>query len=44
MITWEFAKDRYGVSEFWLETLSATNPNLCDNNNCMVYNFWAARK
>ena len=26
MITWEFAKDRYGVTEFWLEILSTINP------------------
>lgn len=41
MITWEFAKDRYKLSEFFLETLAIlTSPNICNAVTRMVKDMW----
>ena len=41
MITWELAKDLYGISEFFLLDLAIrTNKNICDANKMFVKDFW----
>jgi len=40
-ISWDFAKDAYGVSEYWLTTLSCINPKICDYDRKIVRNLWS---
>jgi len=40
MITWEFAKSVYGVSEDYLIILSCINPKICDYDRKIVKNLW----
>ncbi len=43
MITWELAKDRYKLTEFYLEMLAImTNPSICDAQNKLVKDMWNA--
>ena len=41
MITWELAKDKYGITEYFLLILSQRFPNICDEKKCMVVNLWS---
>ena len=41
MITWELAKDRYKLSEFYLEMLAIrSNTSICDSKNRLVKDLW----
>jgi len=40
-ISWDFAKDVYGVSEYQLTIMSCINPKLYDYDRKLVFNFWS---
>jgi len=41
MISWEMAKDKYGVSESYLEMIAImTNKSLCDAEKKLVKDVW----
>jgi len=43
MITWELAKDKYKITEYFLEILSTINPRICNSKDKIVKDIWGKK-